>query len=319
MSSLIIKGSAIKTFKNGAGDVTGAQFKYKVWSTAGSEPSEYTLRNVNWTSNDGGGNQTWSGFGAQIPITDGLIAGNYNLKIFFSITGSGIAGKTEDGPFVATFEVQELSTEAEILSFELAEQTGPATINPGAATVNIEVSNGTALMDLIPTITISASATINPESGIAQDFTNPVIYTVTSESLTQKDWTVTVSVAPPPSIDWANLQWPPSGSISLNQSYNVYGQVYANGVTNGAGQGAGIQAWVGYSTDNTNPDTWTNWVPAAFQGDAGNNDEFVADLGANITSPGIYFYATRFQLDEQTYVYGGFQGGFWNGSAKYFR
>ena len=313
LSSLIIKGSSFKTYKTGTGDVTGAQFRYKVWSTTGSEPAEYTLRNVNWTSNDGGGNQTWAGFGAQIPITDGLVAGNYNLKIFFTITGTGIAGQTESGPFTNTFEVQELSTEAEILSFELAEQTGPATINSGAATVGIEVAYGTALTALTPTISVSANATISPDNGVTLDFTNPVTYTVTSESLSEKIWTVTVTVAPPPSINWANLQWPQSGSIVINGSYNVYGQVYVNGITNDAGQGAGIQAWVGYSTENTNPDTWTNWVASSFQGDAGSNDEYFADLGAAITTAGTYYYATRFQLDAQPFVYGGFQGGFWDG------
>jgi len=313
LSSLIIKGSSFKTYKTGTGDVTGAQFRYKVWSTSGTEPVDYTLRNINWTSNDGGGNQTWAGFGAQLPITDGLVAGTYYLKIFFTISGTGIAGQTEDGPFTNTFEVQELSTEAEILSFELAEQTGPAIINSGAATVDIEVAYGTPLTALTPTISTSANSTINPASGVTLDFTSPVTYTVTSESLSEKIWTVTVTVAPPPSINWANLQWPQTGSITVNGSYNVYGQVYANGITNGAGQGAGIQAWVGYSTDNTNPDTWTNWIPASFQGDAGNNDEYFADLGAAITTAGTYYYATRYQLDAQAFVYGGFQGGFWDG------
>ncbi|MFH1121734.1 MAG: DUF5018 domain-containing protein [Bacteroidota bacterium] len=316
LSSLIIKGSSFKTYKTGTGDVTGAQFRYKVWSTTGSEPAEYTLRDVNWTSNDGDGLQTWAGFGAQIPITDGLVAGNYNLKIFFTITGTGIAGETESGPFTNTFEVQELSTEAEILSFELAEQTGPAIINSGAATVDIEVAYGTALTELTPTITISADATISPESGVTVNFLSPVAYTVTSESLSEKIWTVTVTVAPPPSINWANLQWPPSGSILLNGSYNVYGQVYVDGLTNGAGQAAGIQAWVGYSTEDTDPSTWptANWIESTFQGDAGNNDEYVADLGAAITTVGTYYYATRFQLDAQPYVYGGYQGGFWDGT-----
>lgn len=317
LSSLIIKGSAIKTYKSGSGDVTGAQFKYKVWSTGDSEPLDYTLRDVNWTSNDGDGNQTWASFGAQIPVTDGLIAGNYNLKIFFTITGTGIPGITEDGPFTATFEVQELSTEAEILSFELAEQTGAAVINSGAATVSIEVAFGTSLTALTPTIGISANATIDPASGVVRDFTNPLTYTVTSESLSDKIWTVTVTVAPPPSIDWANLQWPPDGNIVLGQSFDVYAQVYSNGVTNAVGQGAGIQAWIGYSSENTDPATWTNWISASFLGDAGSsNDEYTANLGAEISASGIYYYASRFQLDAQSFVYGGFQGGFWDGTTN---
>ncbi|MBK6965946.1 MAG: DUF5018 domain-containing protein [Bacteroidales bacterium] len=313
LSSLFIRGSAFKTYKNGTGDVAGAQFRYKVWSTTGTEPDTYTTRNVNWTSNDGGGNQTWAGFGDQIVITDGLVAGTYNLKIFFTISGTGIAGDTEDGPFSATFQVQEFSTEAEILDFTLTEQTGPAVINTGDATVTVEVTNGTSLTSLIPAISVSAGATIDPLSGVEQDFTTPVIYTVTSESGSTKSWTVTVNEEAPPSITWANLQWPADGNITLNQSFNVYAQVYAESITNIAGQGAGIQAWIGYSTDNTDPGTWTNWIAASFQGDNGNNDEYLADLGAAIGTAGIYYYASRFQLDEQAFVYGGFQGGFWDG------
>jgi len=314
LSSLIIKGSAIKTWKTGAGDVTGAQFKYKVWSNIGSEPADYTLRNVNWSSDDGDGNQTWADFGSQIDIAEGLTAGSYSLKIFFTISGTGIAGTTQNGPFSGTFEVQALNTEAEILDFVLSEQTGPAMINSGAAAVSIEVANGTVLTALTPTITISAGATINPAGGVSRDFTNPVTYTVTSESGAQKVWTVTVTETAPPSIGWANLQWPPDGNILLNQDFNVFAQVYAGGITNGTGQGAGVQAWIGYSTGNSNPDTWTNWIAASFQGDAGNNDEYVANLGAAMSSQGTFYYASRFKLNDQGYVYGGFQGGFWDGT-----
>lgn len=314
LSSLFIKGAAIKTWKTGAGDVTGAQFKYKVWSITGSEPADYTLRNVNWSSNDGDGNQTWADFGTQIDIAEGLAPGSYTLKIFFTISGTGIAGITQDGPFSGTFEVQELNTEAEILDFVLSGQTGPAVINSGAATVSIEVANGTGLTALTPTITISDGATIDPASGVPRDFTNQVTYTVTSESGANKVWTITVTEAAPPSIGWANLQWPPDGIILLYQDFNVYAQVYAGGITNESGQGAGLQAWIGYSADNSNPDTWTNWITASFQGDAGNNDEYVANLGTAIGSQGIFYYASRFKLGDQDYVYGGFQGGFWNGT-----
>jgi len=88
------------------------------------------------------------------------------------------------------------SNETEILSFELPESTGPAVIDAVSATVDIEVDNETDLSSLIPTITVSDSATIDPASGVAQDFTSPVIYTVTAENGTStRDWTVTVSKA----------------------------------------------------------------------------------------------------------------------------
>ncbi|MDY0078205.1 MAG: DUF5018 domain-containing protein, partial [Bacteroidales bacterium] len=197
--ALYIKGANIKSWKSAGGDVTGATFSYKIWESTATEPAVYTEKAVNWSSDDGGGNQTWSNFGAEIEAASGLAPGNYNFKILFSINGSGIPGTTENGPFTANFVVPEpAGSDAEILTFTLAEQTGTAIINSAAATVDIEVENGTALINLTPTITISENATVSPASGIAQDFSSPVEYTVTAEDLTEKTWTVTVTEAAPP-------------------------------------------------------------------------------------------------------------------------
>ncbi len=82
-----------------------------------------------------------------------------------------------------------------ISGFVLAAQTGAATINDGAGTIDIEVANGTNVTALQPTVTISTDATVSPASGVATDFTNPVVYTVTAEDGTTKAYTVTVTVA----------------------------------------------------------------------------------------------------------------------------
>ena len=124
--------------------------------------------------------------------------------------------------------------------------------------------------------------------------------------------------------DFVNLQFPEVGDIALGGVFDVYGQVYEAGVTPGAGQGAGIVAEVGYSTINNNPNLWTNWIattPNSGCTDTCNfsqNDEYLADLGAAITVPGTYYYATRFQLNGGPWVYGGIladgsAGNFWDG------
>lgn len=125
-----------------------------------------------------------------------------------------------------------------------------------------------------------------------------------------------IGTPPPPTVDWANLQWPGDGIIDFGNAYDVYGQIYLNGVTDPAGAGVGIQAWVGYSMVDSDPSTWTDWVPASFNADNGNNDEYVANLGSAIVQPGNYFYATRYQYLNQAYVYGGFSGGFWDGTTN---
>ncbi|MCM1988867.1 DUF5018 domain-containing protein, partial [Oceanirhabdus seepicola] len=87
------------------------------------------------------------------------------------------------------------SSEKEIIGFTLAEQTGAADIKNGNHTVEIEVDNGKDVTNLTPTISVSDKATINPDSGVAQDFSNPVTYTVTAEDGTNQAWEVTVTEA----------------------------------------------------------------------------------------------------------------------------
>lgn len=62
-------------------------------------------------------------------------------------------------------------------------------------TINLTVPVGTDVTNLVPTITISDNATIYPYSGIAQNFTNPIIYTVTAQDGSIQDYTVTISTA----------------------------------------------------------------------------------------------------------------------------
>ncbi|NOR86404.1 MAG: hypothetical protein GQ527_02220, partial [Bacteroidales bacterium] len=120
----------------------------------------------------------------------------------------------------------------------------------------------------------------------------------------------------PDTIGWANLQWPPSGEILPSEEYIVYGRAFIYNITEQADSLTDLQAWIGFSTDNTDPNTWTDWIPAYYFGPAGDNDEFSADLGSFMNTEGIYYYATRFQYQSQDYEYGGYSDGggdFWDG------
>lgn len=87
-------------------------------------------------------------------------------------------------------------TEADILGFVLAEQTGDAEIDAENHTISIEVEAGTDPSALTPAITLSDGATVTPASGTEQDFSDTVIYTVKSEDLkTTIDWKVKVTIA----------------------------------------------------------------------------------------------------------------------------
>jgi hypothetical protein len=62
----------------------------------------------------------------------------------------------------------------------------------GANTISLTVPYGTDRTSLTPTITITG-ASVSPASGVAQDFTSPVHYTVTAADGSTKTYTVTVT------------------------------------------------------------------------------------------------------------------------------
>ncbi|TRW23096.1 T9SS type A sorting domain-containing protein [Flavobacterium zepuense] len=135
------------------------------------------------------------------------------------------------------------------------------------------------------------------------------------ESATRLAVTVTITAA---QLDFVNLQWPGEATVTEGNAVTVYGQAYEEGVTPGAGPGAGISAWIAVGSENTDPSTWTTWVPMAFSSQAGNNDEYMAAIGADL-APGTYYYNTRFQINGGAFTYGGYSaagGGEWNGTTN---
>ena len=95
----------------------------------------------------------------------------------------------------------------------------------------------------------------------------------------------------------------------------VFGQIFVAGLTEPTGAGAGIVAELGYSSANTNPNTWINWIPAVinpFPLLTNNNDEYMATLSG--LPAGIYYYAFRYSLNGCPHIYGGNLNGIWSGT-----
>ncbi len=84
--------------------------------------------------------------------------------------------------------IQGAEDEKMILLFEVGDVVGM--VDEDAKTVVLDFEAGTDVSHLTPTITISTYATIEPESGVAQDFTNPVYYTVTAMNGTTAQYMV---------------------------------------------------------------------------------------------------------------------------------
>ena len=99
------------------------------------------------------------------------------------------------------------SAEANILSFAFNTAENPSLLNdvigqidPVTHSITLEVLENVNVTSLIATFTLSDLATASiggvvQESGVtANDFTNPVVYTVTAEAGNMQDWTVTVNL-----------------------------------------------------------------------------------------------------------------------------
>ena len=65
------------------------------------------------------------------------------------------------------------------------------TIDQDAKTITVYVPGSVDITSLVPSITISANATVTPGNGVAQDFSQPVTYKVTNNSA-ESTYTVTV-------------------------------------------------------------------------------------------------------------------------------
>ncbi|PYY18208.1 MAG: alpha-amylase, partial [Acidobacteria bacterium] len=113
-------------------------------------------------------------------------------------------------------------------------------------------------------------------------------------------------------IGWANLQWPPTISQTIsavNRTPNIYGQDWIDGVTNQPGPAAGLRAQVGFGPSGSQPagNPGWSWTDAAFNTDAGNNDEYVGSLLPS--SIGNFDYAYRYTTTNgRDWVYADLDG-----------
>ncbi len=121
-------------------------------------------------------------------------------------------------------------------------------------------------------------------------------------------------IPPTTIVDWCNLQGPPEYNMSEDDSVEIFSRIYVDGITDVPGPGYGILSWIGYNEENTDPATWTNWVPAEYSQDVGGNDEYHLSLSG--VSQGVSYYASRFQLNNGDYYYGGYPNGFWDGVSN---
>ncbi|MGH1384746.1 DUF5018 domain-containing protein [Kordia sp.] len=132
---------------------------------------------------------------------DSGVAQDFSGPVLYTVTAQDMSTVTYTVNVTVTTVV--LSAEKQITSFSVNAVDG--TIDEAAKTVMITLPFGADASSLSPTITISDLATISPNSGVAQDFTGPVMYTVTAEDSSTVNYTVTVTVTQSTCANPANI------------------------------------------------------------------------------------------------------------------
>ena len=143
--------------------------------------TDLTSLTPEWTLSDGATSDPVSG-----------TAGDYSSTVTITVTAEN--GDEEEWEVEVTEADGDLSNEADILTFTIPQETGPADISNVTNTIAIEVANGTDLTSLTPEWTLSDGASSDIVSGTTGDYSSTVRITVTAENGEDVEkWDVTVT------------------------------------------------------------------------------------------------------------------------------
>ena len=171
----------------------------------------------------------------------GTIKGNVmEMKITVNVPVVGIVLVDFEGDKMLVNQ----SSEAKLTAFTIAAPDSIITTKPviDGTDITFIVSDSTTpeqIKTFVPTITISENATISPASGVATDFTNAVVYTVTSEDGIYKT-EYTVSIGGKSSI-YSFDKWVDKSFISVK-----YKEVLPTDVFGSSNLGAAFLSLYGY-------------------------------------------------------------------------
>ena len=115
-------------------------------------------------------------------------AQDFTNPVYYTVTA--MSGATAQ--YMVEAVVHDADNEKNILSFRFDALDDSGVIDQIARTISFVLPAETDVTQLVPTIEVSEGATVEPASGVAQDFTNPVTYTVTALNGTTAVYTVTV-------------------------------------------------------------------------------------------------------------------------------
>jgi hypothetical protein len=118
-------------------------------------------------------------------------AQDFSKPVVYTVTAED--GSAQD--YLVLTSITGKTTDKQITAFTIPGQKGNTVLSESEKTIDVTMPVGTDMRALIPTIAISANATVSPASEVAQDFSKPMVYTVTAQDGTTRDYTVVVQEA----------------------------------------------------------------------------------------------------------------------------
>ncbi|PIB34045.1 hypothetical protein BFP72_00665 [Reichenbachiella sp. 5M10] len=116
---------------------------------------------------------------------------DFSQAVVYTVTAEDES--TQAYSVIVSEEAAPLSDTADILSFSFEGMTPIVNAYVGDGEVKAWITDLSAASNLTPTITVSNKATVSPKSGVAQDFTSPVTYTVTAEDGSTQTYVATIA------------------------------------------------------------------------------------------------------------------------------
>ena len=217
-------------------------------------------------------------------------------------TTAYVAGTPTPGKSNTSAPVQ--SSAKAITSFSINGKT--ATVNEADHTIGLTLPASTDLTSLAPAIEISSKASIDPASGVSQNFTNPVTYTVTAEDASTQNYVVSITKDAGVANDGSEekpftiaeaIALPNTESTSKTPYY-AYGYIVSVGEDFDAPFTNGNYVSVADSKDETNHDNCLNLKLATSEKAAWNLMDHPENLGKQIKFDGyrgLYYSHPSFE------------------------
>ena len=144
---------------------------------------------------------TFTTTGASVAVgattqVSGTTANNFTSPVVYTVT----AADSTTADYTVTVTIAP-SSEKAITAYSFTSPAATGTIDEGAKTISVDVPNGTDVTALVATFTttgasVAVGATTQVSGTTANNFTSPLVYTVTAADSSTVDYTVTVTVLP---------------------------------------------------------------------------------------------------------------------------